>query len=758
MISGRPKSSLLAVFFVLAHLTMIAAGCSHDSDGTKVNCSKSSPCSAGYVCVASQPGQPGFCTKGADGGEHEAVWSVDGAPRMDGDGGPAIDGSALPADGPARSIDSLGGFDLGTDANRPAAGSADNPDVGAPEVQDAGPDASFIPSFDSTPNHANDAPVFVPDSTLDGASDNHRTIPLDALAVAFDLGLDFSATKSTAVACSQASDCSTNYCVGGICCNRACPGMCEECTAATGGQCTYKAGTACGETNSCIDASVCLDGGVGCALIDVSSLLDEMASLGALTNRGPNPFRTYMASSYDRESKVPQISSDTATDWYANQDWGNYLGTETGGSGTSEFVLLDTDGPGSIVRIWSATPSGTLRIYIDCAATPTLEAPMVDLLSGQVAPFLPPFAGLTADGANLEFPIPFRKHVRVTWDGAGFYQVTYRKYSDPATSVTSFNVAALDTKKLDSVRAQLLTPTLPTIGIVKRQAVLSASSPELTIKASRSGEEIVALRILPDVLDSARLRGSILSLTFDSHETVRAPLGDFFGAGPGLLPHATLPLEADADGTLTARFVMPFGQSAVVHIDAASGLKATVTVFHQATSFDTSRYYFHAHWIARGPIPSRPYRDILLADLTGEGAYVGTFLALGNSSTDWWGEGDEKVWVDDDSFPSLFGTGTEDYFGHAYCSPKTYNHPYRAQSLAAGGFGEANGLFSMLRTHVLDPIRFSTALKFNLELWHWDDDAQVTFDTVAYFYLAQNATDNLPVPSVADFRLSPFGP
>ena len=202
---------------------------------------------------------------------------------------------------------------------------------------------------------------------------------------------------------------------------------------------------------------------------------------------------------------------------------------------------------------------------------------------------------------------------------------------------------------------------------------------------------------------------------------------------------------------------MPFGRSAVVHIDPAPGLDATVTVFHRATSFDTNAYYFHAHWIARGPMSSRPYRDILLADLSGGGAYVGTFLALGNTSTDWWGEGDDKVWVDDDSFPSLFGTGTEDYFGQAYCSPKIYNHPYRAQSRAAGGFGTANGLFSILRTHVFDPIRFSSSLKFNLELWHWDDGAQVTFDTVSYFYLAQDATDNLPLPSATDFRLSPFG-
>jgi len=507
-----------------------------------------------------------------------------------------------------------------------------------------------------------------------------------------------------------------------------------------------------------MDAGTNSSPGITLPSVDVSSLLDEMVALGALARRAPNPFRTCMVSSYDRQSTIPQDSSDTPTGWYANHDYGNYLGTETGPSGHAEFVLLDADGPGAIVRIWSANPVGILRIYLDHAAKPALDAPLAALLAGQFAPFLPPFAGTTARGGNLEFPFPFRRHVKVAWEGGGgFYQVTYRKYVRPATDVTSFDLSSLDADELDSLGIRLQQPALQGSSIVSDQSVLTASSPEMTIAASSSGEEILELQVRPSLVDAASLRGSVLSLRFDGKETVRAPLGDFFGAGPGLLPHATLPLEATADGVLSARFVMPFARSAVVHIDPATGLAAAVTVFHQAALFDPSTYYFHAHWSARGPMPTRPYRDILLADLAGAGAYVGTFLALGNSSTAWWGEGDEKIWVDGDAFPSLFGTGTEDYFGQAYCSPTTYNHPYRAQTLAAGGFGAAKGLFSILRTHVLDSIAFTTRLKFNLELWHWDEAAQVTFDTVSYFYLAQDATDNLLLSTVAEFRLSPLG-
>jgi hypothetical protein len=494
--------------------------------------------------------------------------------------------------------------------------------------------------------------------------------------------------------------------------------------------------------------------------IDVYSLLDEMSDLGRLAHRPKQPFRTFLASSYDRSSVTPLASSDTPTGWYANYDWGNFYGTELDASGNTSGIMLDVDGPGSITRIWSATPEGTVRIYLDHATTPTLEAPITDLLSGQIDPFLPPFAGATAAGGNLEFPIPFQKHAKVTWDANdGYYQVTYRLYDDPAAVVRTFDPASFDTSRLDLARTRLLAPVLPAGSIVNSQAVLTAAVPELAIEASASGEEIIALQVNPTATDSSSLRGSVLSLRFDGKETVRAPLGDFFGAGPGLLPHATLPLEVSPGGQLTTRFVMPFARSAVIRIDAAPGFEATVTAFHRPAVFDGGTFYFHAHWLARGPMLARPYRDILLADLAGEGSYVGTFLAVGNSSTAWWGEGDEKVWVDDDRFPSLFGTGTEDYFGQANATADLYSHPYRSQTLAANNeFGDAKGLFSDLRVHVLDPIRFSTLLKFNLELWHWDDTGKVTFDNLSYFYLAPGATDNSPIPTAAAFRLSPFGP
>lgn len=497
--------------------------------------------------------------------------------------------------------------------------------------------------------------------------------------------------------------------------------------------------------------------------VSVHSLLREMLTLGDLARAPAHPFRTCMVSSYDRASKVPTPSEDSPVGWYANHDWGNYAGRALDRVGEQEAVLLDCDGPGVLVRIWSATPSGLLRVYLDHAMVPAIEAPMADLLAGKIAPFAAPFAGITAKGGNLELPLPFRTHARVTWAGdVGFYQITYRKYDEPSLEVTSFQLDQLDQADLDLASAHLRMPPQPEAALVS-QAVLTAEAPELSlasaVRGEEQGEELLQLQVVPSSSDANLLRATILTMSFDGEETVRVPLGDFFGAGPGLLPHATLPLQQAPDGTLTARFVMPFRRSAVVRLEGDGlllGLRADVRVMHKPAAFTSNTYYFHAHWTARGPMSARPYRDIAIADLAGSGAYVGTFLAVGNSSLAWWGEGDEKVWVDDEAFPSLFGTGTEDYFGQAYSSPDVYDHPFRAQSLAAGDFGAANGLFSMLRLHILDPIRFASSLRFDLELWHWDEAAQVTFDTVTYFYLSPGGTDRLPAPALADYRLSPF--
>ena len=155
------------------------------------------------------------------------------------------------------------------------------------------------------------------------------------------------------------------------------------------------------------------------------------------------------------------------------------------------------------------------------------------------------------------------------------------------------------------------------------------------------------------------------------------------------------------------------------------------------------------------PRPSWPPRDWTVVSISGRGVYAGTLLEISNSSKAWWGEGDEKIWVDDEDFPSHFGTGTEDYFGYAWSTPVPFARPYHSQTLAEGPGGY--GSFSMNRWHVLDPIPFTRRLIFDQEIWHWSKTASLSLAAVAFFYADLDATTNAeaPRPGEAVLQLAP---
>jgi hypothetical protein len=492
------------------------------------------------------------------------------------------------------------------------------------------------------------------------------------------------------------------------------------------------------------------------AKINVNSLLAEMTDLGVLARRSPVKFTTHEASSYDRRSVTPVSESAVPDGWFANTDWGNYLRVEQTSRG-AEYVMADAVGPGAIVRLWTANgQEGTLRIYLDDMSTPAITADFVALLSGQVQPFTSPFSVVNSTGRNLDFPLPFRARAKVTVTGSAtipasayFYQVFYRTYA-PCADVETYRQEAISPTSLEGARKGMLAGASDqSSSVAMTEERLDATKPTLLISASEGGEEITELIIRPDALDTRSLRQGTLALSFDGHQTTLVPLGDFFGAGPGLLAHKTLPLEVRDDGTLISRFVMPFATEARLTVGLASGHSAMVQVRHRARKFESSTFHFFAHWTARGPIPSRPFRDHVLADVSGEGAFVGTMLSHDDLSTEWWGEGDEKIWVDGEGFPSLFGTGTEDYFGYAYSSRESFDHAYRLLRPT----GVSRGQLTNARFHILDAIRFETALKFELEEWHWDPAVDVFFDTLVYFYGRPGTVDKLDQPAPGDFRL-----
>ena len=193
--------------------------------------------------------------------------------------------------------------------------------------------------------------------------------------------------------------------------------------------------------------------------ITVESLLGEMTDLAGMAEFPEPAYTTRQFSSYDRKSVSP------TKDWFANGDAGQYLRVEDK-QGRKEHVMMDAAGPGAIVRIWSANPKGTLRIYIDGGETPALEAKMTDLLGGTFPGLPKPIAGERSKGWNLYFPVPYAKSCKVTSDEGGFYyHVNYRTYA-PGTTVVSFTTEQLRqlSGRVTQVAERLASPRGTTAG------------------------------------------------------------------------------------------------------------------------------------------------------------------------------------------------------------------------------------------------------------------------------------------------------
>jgi hypothetical protein len=431
------------------------------------------------------------------------------------------------------------------------------------------------------------------------------------------------------------------------------------------------------------------------APVTVEALVDEMADLDRLTQ--PADYTCRQFSSYDRASTTPD---DPAT-WFANGDCGHYLREEQG-----EFVLAEAAGPGVIVRIWSANPAGEVRVYLDGKVA--LRADFAALLTGKVEPFEPPFGELTARGATLYFPFPYAKSMKVTTTKGGqYYHVDYRTYA-AGTALETFDAPPREAMRRAAARLARCDPA----GAPADETDAFAGAIDLAGPRTITRFELTKIE--------GDLRRATIRMSFDGEPGVFAPLGDFFGTAPGENRFRTLAL-----GTWYCAFPMPFAKSARIEV---LGAKVVGRVLSRAGA---APFRFHAWWRGRARLATRPMRDWTILRGEGRGRYVGTALFVRNPVRAWWGEGDEKVYVDGERFPSWFGTGTEDYFGYAWCATDLFEHAYHAQSLCEGPANK--GSSAVARLHVLDDIPFARAIRFDLEVWHWAD-CEVGWATIAYWY------------------------
>lgn len=490
--------------------------------------------------------------------------------------------------------------------------------------------------------------------------------------------------------------------------------------------------------------------------ITVGTLLGEMTDLKRLASFPEPAYTCKQFSSWDRASTGPE---DQAT-WYANKDAAQYLRVEER-DGRKEYVMADTDGPGTIVRIWSANPQGVLRVYLDGAGTPAIEQKMNKLLGGDVEGFPVPLAGQRSRGWNLYFPIPYAKHLKVTSDNGNFYyHVNYRTY--PAgTPVRTFEPGDLKqyadaiAKTAAALKAPRYSGEPPKSSESRNYNVMLMAGEDRPLMELTGGKAIVGLRIKPEAENIAEaVRGTILTITFDGEKTVECPVGDFFAMAPGMIPYASLPLGVvDANKKWGwSYWVMPFQKSAVIRARNTTGKTVMLDGMVATTDWkwDDRSLLFHAKWRMQRDIPTRPFIDWPHLHATGKGRFVGGHLHYINAVKGWWGEGDEKIFVDGEKFPSTFGTGTEDYYGYAWGNPERFTHAYHNQPHVDGPGTYGN--VSNNRFHIFDDIPFTTRFQFDMEQWQWAENKTATRAAVSYWYARPGGTDFFKPLTAEDVR------
>jgi len=218
------------------------------------------------------------------------------------------------------------------------------------------------------------------------------------------------------------------------------------------------------------------------------------------------------------------------------------------------------------------------------------------------------------------------------------------------------------------------------------------------------------------------LRSAVLSIKFDGKETIWVPLGDFFGSGVGLNSYKSWYVWIEEDGTMFSRWEMPFRKTVEVQlINYGDQDISFVSLVGLRTDYqwDDRSMYFHANWRQQQEIETIAgdgTMDWNYITLKGRGVFVGDVLSIVNRSPFWWGEGDEKIYVDGKNFPAHFGTGTANYYGYAGGLTDFFEAPLHFQSRVEGpdNFGNTtNG-----RVRLLDAIPFTADFRFDMEIWH----------------------------------------
>jgi hypothetical protein len=230
---------------------------------------------------------------------------------------------------------------------------------------------------------------------------------------------------------------------------------------------------------------------------------------------------------------------------------------------------------------------------------------------------------------------------------------------------------------------------------------------------------------------TGKWRFSILRIYWDdeTEPSVECPVGDFFGMGWNqYAPLVSLAVCVNPGSAFNCYWVMPFRKKCRITMENVNDQDPMILYYqidYTLTDVPDDAAYFHAQWRRLNPNETSDYT--IVDGIRGKGHYVGVYLAWGLNNNGWWGEGEIKFFIDGDKkFPTICGTGTEDYFCGSYnfdregrytefCTPYSGLH----QVIRPDGTYQSQQRFGLYRWHILDPVRFEKDLKVTIQDLGW---------------------------------------
>ncbi|MCX7426766.1 MAG: DUF2961 domain-containing protein [Planctomycetia bacterium] len=467
-------------------------------------------------------------------------------------------------------------------------------------------------------------------------------------------------------------------------------------------------------------------------------------------------------SSWDRASKYDAAAGKYVA-WDANGDGGHFIRREG-----DRVVMAEMEGPGCIFRTWSAlAKSGRVKIYVDGQETPAVDMPFEHYFDGKHAPFDYPMLSYNLSdqgckGFDLYYPIPYQKSCKIVAepDWGQYYQFTYATFPK-GTNVPTFsaavakeNAAALAAVN-DFLRDRQGTdPAAPREGQdTFRDTVRVASGDTASVLELTGARAITAIRVSSargtqeEEMEAARKL--VLRITWDDQKepAVWCPLGDFFGTAPGINYYKSLATGITEGRGGYAYWYMPFAKNAKVELVNEDGRDHEIDyeIVHAPLGRPFEGLgHFHAKWHRDVfELPKDRWPDWVMLRTQGRGRFCGVMLHVWNPLGGWWGEGDEKFFVDGEKFPSTFGTGSEDYFGYAWCDPNLFQRPFHCQTHDERNAGHQ----SVLRWQVADNVPFQESFEGCIEKYYTNQERGTLYALVACWYLSPDGVDPFgPVP------------